>query len=78
MSSELTKIFRDDTPDQMETLTTRERTILALLAQGAPREHISDTLFLSARTVGTHGYNLCKKLGVLIRLSWLLLLCVML
>ncbi len=34
-----------------------------MLAQGAPIKHISDTLFLSARTVETHRYNLCKKLG---------------
>ena len=63
ISSELTKIFRDNAPDPMDTLTARERTVLTMMAQGIPIKSISDKLFLSPRTIETHRYNLCKKLG---------------
>ena len=45
-------------------LTPREREILQLLADGLTPTQISDRLFISPRTVGSHVENLFRKLGV--------------
>ncbi len=47
-----------------QSLTTREREILALVATGATNDEIADKLFISSNTVRTHLYNLYKKLEV--------------
>lgn len=45
-----------------ETLTTREREILKLIAEGHTSKRIASMLFISVRTVETHRANLMKKL----------------
>jgi DNA-binding CsgD family transcriptional regulator len=45
-------------------LTPREREVLQLLADGYTPAEISQRLFISRRTVGTHVENLFRKLGV--------------
>jgi non-specific serine/threonine protein kinase len=45
-------------------LSSREREIVALLAQRLTDKEIADTLFISARTVMTHATNIFNKLGV--------------
>lgn len=45
-------------------LTTREQTILALLAEGASNKHVARKLDISVRTVETHRRNIKKKLRV--------------
>lgn len=45
------------------SLTTRERDVLNLLAQGLPQKKIAETLFLSPETVKRHLRNIYKKLN---------------
>ena len=45
-----------------ETLTTRERQVLKLLAEGYTNKEISDLLCISAKTVDTHRGHLMEKL----------------
>lgn len=50
--------------DPYETLTTREREILHLAAQGHSATEMASRLFLSPRTVETHRANLMRKLDL--------------
>lgn len=52
------------TLDVYETLTTREREVLQLAAEGNSNTEIADRLFISSRTVETHRANLMRKLGL--------------
>jgi len=45
-------------------LTSREREILQLLAEGETHQAIADRLFISIRTVDTHTNNIMKKLNL--------------
>ncbi|CAN5697515.1 hypothetical protein BH23CHL5_BH23CHL5_22500 [soil metagenome] len=45
-------------------LTSREREVLKLLAEGKSNQEIGDLLFISSRTAGTHVANILQKLGV--------------
>jgi len=45
-------------------LTTREREVLQLLAEGETHQAIADRLFISIRTVDTHTNNIMKKLNL--------------
>jgi len=47
----------------MSTLTTREREILGLVAQGRTNAEIGRQLFISAKTVSVHVSNVMAKLG---------------
>jgi len=51
-------------PDPYETLTTREREVLHLAAEGHTNPAIGQRLFISARTVEIHRRNLMRKLGL--------------
>ncbi|MAT97752.1 MAG: hypothetical protein CL608_11455 [Anaerolineaceae bacterium] len=48
----------------VETLTDREREVLALLAKGMTNKDIAQTLFLSVRTVEAHLRNVYGKLNI--------------
>lgn len=48
----------------IDTLTDRERAVLALLAKGMTNKDIAQTLFLSVRTVEAHLRNIYGKLAV--------------
>ncbi len=50
------------TIDSYDQLTTREREILQLAAQGRTNNDIAERLFISPRTVETHRTNLMRKL----------------
>lgn len=50
--------------DRYELLTTREREVLQLLAEGKTVKEVAQTLDLSAYTVETHKGNLMQKLGL--------------
>lgn len=54
----------DATGDVYETLTTREREVLALIAQSTSNAEIAARLFISTRTVETHRAHLMRKLGL--------------
>ncbi len=47
-----------------EPLTTREREVLKLIAEGKSSREIGDLLFISARTVERHRANIMEKLNV--------------
>jgi len=51
-------------PDDDHTLTTREQTILLLLADGKSNKEVARDLDISVRTVETHRKNLKRKLGI--------------
>lgn len=48
----------------LDTLTPREREVVALLARGRSQEEIAAELFISAKTVATHIQRVLAKLGV--------------
>jgi len=49
--------------DDAESLTLREREILALIASGNTNQRIADLLDLSRKTVESHRTNIMKKLA---------------
>jgi pimeloyl-ACP methyl ester carboxylesterase/DNA-binding CsgD family transcriptional regulator len=50
--------------DRLPTLTTREREVLQLVADGLDNERIAKRLYVSVRTVERHLSNVYAKLGV--------------
>jgi DNA-binding NarL/FixJ family response regulator len=50
--------------DPYETLTTRERQVLQLIAEGKTNREIADSLELAIKTVDTHRTRLMKKLNI--------------
>lgn len=54
----------EPTTDGSEPLTSREQTILLLLAQGRSNKQVAAELDISVRTVETHRKNLKRKLGI--------------
>ncbi len=50
--------------ESVAMLTSRERDVLELLAQGLHNKDIAETLAISHRTVGHHVSHILKKLGV--------------
>ena len=52
------------TPDPYDTLTSREREVLQMAAQGLTNAEIASRLFISRRTVEIHRTNMIKKLGL--------------
>lgn len=50
--------------DGREPLTTREQTILLMLAQGMSNKDVAGELDISVRTVETHRKNIKRKLGI--------------
>ncbi|NEA40539.1 helix-turn-helix transcriptional regulator, partial [Streptomyces sp. SID11385] len=50
--------------DATTVLTARERPIAQLAASGLTNKQIAERLFLSHRTVGTHLYQIYRKLGI--------------
>lgn len=55
---------KDATLDKYETLTTREREVLHLAAQGYSNREIAERLTISPYTAMTHRANLKRKLGL--------------
>lgn len=47
-----------------ETLTDREKEVLALISRGMRNQEVSDLLALSANTVATHIKSIYRKLGI--------------
>ena len=50
--------------NSLRKLTTRQREVLQLLAEGKSAKEVADILFLSPRTVEFHKYSIMKELGV--------------
>jgi len=51
-------------PYEPDTLTTREREVLKMIAEGKSSKDIADLFFISVRTVERHRANLMDKLGI--------------
>jgi two-component system, NarL family, response regulator NreC len=51
-------------PDPLDSLTQREREVLALIGQGRTNQQIATTLSISRKTVDKHRANLLRKLQV--------------
>ena len=51
-------------PEPVESLTEREREVIALLARGASNKDIAAELFITERTARTHVSNILGKLGL--------------
>jgi two-component system response regulator NreC len=58
------QMSRDNVIDPYENLTTREREILQLAAQGYTSAKIASHLYISRRTVEIHRANMMRKLGL--------------
>jgi len=54
----------DDSRLKEEVLTSREKEILQLVAEGKPSKQISELLFISKSTVNKHRENIMKKLNI--------------
>jgi DNA-binding NarL/FixJ family response regulator len=52
------------TPDPLSTLTTREREVLTLVAEGQSNDAVAGHLLVNIRTVETHMANILTKLGL--------------
>jgi two-component system response regulator DegU len=50
--------------EKLQQLSTRERTIMLLIAKGNTSKEISNQLHLSFRTVQNHRSNICNKLNI--------------
>lgn len=56
-------------PSRLDALTSREREILALLADGVSPDDIAEQLVISPKTVATHIQHVLAKLGVRTRVQ---------
>lgn len=54
----------DVTREAIETLSSREKEILSLIARNQTSKEISKTLSVSIRTIQNHRVNICKKLEI--------------
>jgi DNA-binding NarL/FixJ family response regulator len=58
-----------DPGDELGVLTTREREVLAAVAEGLTNREIGERLFISERTVGVHVGHIFDKLQVRTRVQ---------
>jgi DNA-binding NarL/FixJ family response regulator len=58
------KVLLEDNQNPLEVLTSRERDVLALMAEGLTDRGISKRLFVSLNTVGTHVQRVLRKLNI--------------
>jgi len=65
-------VDRDPEAAKMATLTSRERDVIALVAQGRKNKQIGEALFISEKTVGHYMTSIFDKLGVTDRLELLI------
>lgn len=64
LTSDFVNICSGAVNPPQENLTTRERQILKLVAEGKTSEEIAELLFISSRTVQNHRANIMKKLNL--------------
>lgn len=57
-------VLDDDTDDDQETLTDREKEVVVCVVKGMTNKEIAEHLFLSIHTVNTHRKNISKKLQI--------------
>jgi len=64
MAEDISQMYKGNTDFPSETLTTREREVVKLIAEGKSSREIGDLLFISPRTVEKHRANITRKLNV--------------
>ena len=64
VTSDLVALSSGDGILPKEPLSTREREVLKLIAEGKPSKEIAELLFISARTVEHHRASIMKKLNL--------------
>ena len=55
---------RTSATEHRAPLTSRERQVVQLLAEGKPMKQVANLLHLSTRTVAFHKYGVMRKLGL--------------
>jgi DNA-binding NarL/FixJ family response regulator len=63
-NSEVREVSVEDIGTRKRVLTTREREVLKLLAEGRTVRSVASVLGLSVKTVDAHKFNLMRKLGI--------------
>src|SRR5207244_1301424 len=63
-SSQLPSSGGGSAPRSLEALTTREREVFLLLAEGRTPSEVANSLFVSPKTVHTHRQHIMEKLGL--------------
>lgn len=56
--------LKEETSDESEILSAREKEILVLVVKGMTNKEIAQTLFLSTHTIITHRRNIARKLEI--------------
>jgi len=64
LKEDVAKICRDGGELPVERLTTREREVLKLIAEGKSSKEIADLLFISTHTIRHHRANIKRKLNI--------------
>jgi len=64
MAEDISHMYKGNAEFPSEPLTTREREIIKLIADGKTNREIGDLLFISIRTVENHRANIMKKLNL--------------
>jgi DNA-binding NarL/FixJ family response regulator len=67
IAEELMQTYKNGGPekqDPVRRLTSRQREVLQLLAEGKSAKEVAKTLHISSRTVEFHKYNIMEELGL--------------
>jgi len=64
LTDDLVQICRGSGKPSFDPLTTREREVLKLIAEGKSNKEIANLLFISVRTVQCHRANIMEKLNL--------------
>jgi DNA-binding NarL/FixJ family response regulator len=64
MSDYVRRAKGEHTPSELDKLTTREREVLQLIAEGNSSAEVAQILYISVRTVDTHRHNIMEKLDI--------------
>jgi DNA-binding NarL/FixJ family response regulator len=64
LAQDISHMYKGNTQLPSEPLTTREREVLKLIAEGKSNKEIANLLFISMRTVENHRANIMRKLNL--------------